>query len=83
MKKIVVKSGVKPWPKIFHNLRSSRQTELTEQFGIKAACSWLGNSIRVADTSYLQVPDSLWDAATESALLSALPEPISNKTGNT
>ncbi len=63
MRKFILKAGVNPWPKTFHNMRSTRQTELTEQYGIKAACAWLGNSIRVADANYLQVPDSTWDIA--------------------
>ena len=28
--KIIVKAGLTPWPRLFHNLRSSRQTELQE-----------------------------------------------------
>ena len=32
MERIIKRAGVKPWPKLFHNLRSTRQTELTEKF---------------------------------------------------
>ena len=28
--KILARAGVKPWPKLFHNLRGTRQTELSE-----------------------------------------------------
>lgn len=53
--KIVERAGLKPWPRLFHNLRSSRQTELAEEFSLKAACKWLGNSVKVADEHYLQI----------------------------
>jgi len=66
LKKLILQAGIQPWPKIFHNMRSTRQTELAEAYGIKAACSWLGNSITVADANYLQVHDALFEAACSS-----------------
>jgi integrase len=30
--RIVTRGGLKPWPKLFHNLRSSCRTELQERF---------------------------------------------------
>lgn len=62
-KRIIKQAGVKPWGKIFHNLRASRQTELTQLFGIKAACYWLGNSAAIADKHYLQVTDEEYEKA--------------------
>ena len=40
------------------NLRSSRQTELTEGFPAHIVSAWLGNSERIAAQHYLQVLDS-------------------------
>src|SRR5439155_18151446 len=51
----LARAGVKPWPKLFHNLRASRQTELLDRFSIKAVCDWLGNSQPVAIEHYAQV----------------------------
>ena len=48
-------AGIKAWPRVFHNLRSSRQTELEERFPRKTVCEWMGNSEQVADQHYLQV----------------------------
>jgi len=53
--KILGRAGVKPWPKLFHNMRASRQTELLDHFPIKAVCDWLGNSTPVAIEHYAQV----------------------------
>ena len=42
--KMIARAGLEPWPKLFHNLRASRQTELLDDFPVKAVCEWLGNS---------------------------------------
>jgi integrase len=52
---ILSAAGIEPWPKLFQNLRSTRQTELTEDFPAHVVCAWLGNSEKVADEHYLQV----------------------------
>jgi hypothetical protein len=32
MERIIKRAGLKPWPKLFQNLRSTRETELAEDF---------------------------------------------------
>jgi len=44
LQNIVRRAGMEPWPKIFHNLRASRETELASEFPIHVVCSWIGNS---------------------------------------
>ncbi|QEG15537.1 tyrosine-type recombinase/integrase [Gimesia maris] len=61
--KIIKRAGLKPWPKPFQNLRSSRETELIEQFPIQTVVSWIGNSPTVALQSYLQVRESDFEKA--------------------
>ncbi len=56
--RILAKAGVKPWPKLMQNLRSSRQTELSKTYPLHLVCAWLGNSRLVAQEHYLQVRDS-------------------------
>lgn len=65
VERTVEKLGMERWPRTFHNLRSSRQTELTERFPSHVVASWLGNSVAVADRHYLQVMASHFDAATQ------------------
>ena len=55
--RIIGKAGLNPWPKLFQNLRATRQTELQEQFPTHVVCAWLGNSPRIAEKHYLQVTD--------------------------
>lgn len=58
LEKIIRRAGLEPWPKLFHNLRASRQTELAATFPIHVVCAWLGNSPRIAMQHYLQVTDA-------------------------
>lgn len=61
--KIIKRAGVTPWPRLWHNLRASRQTELTEVFPAHVVSAWLGNSERIAAQHYLQVLDSHFEKA--------------------
>ena len=58
LERIIKRAGLKPWPKLFQNLRSTRQTELLERFPIHVVCQWIGNSALVAQRHYLQVTDA-------------------------
>lgn len=73
--KIIRRAGLQPWPKLFHNLRSSRQTELEESFPSHVVCAWIGNSEKVARKHYLQVTEAHFGKATSTAC-SALQNPV-------
>jgi integrase len=55
--RIIRRAGLKPWPKLFHNLRASRETELAAVHPLHVVCEWMGNSALVAQKHYLQVTD--------------------------
>lgn len=55
--KIIKRAGLTPWQRRFHNLRSSRQTELAERFPSHVVCDWLGNSEDIARKHYYQTTD--------------------------
>lgn len=61
--RLLERAGVKPWPKLFHNLRSSAQTDLAGRFPIHVVCDWLGNTQAVAQDHYLQTTDEHFTAA--------------------
>lgn len=72
--KIIKRAGLKPWPRQWHNLRASRQTELSDQFPSHVVCRWIGNSEDVAGEHYLSVtPEHIERAISGSALPQALP----------
>jgi len=56
--RIIKRAGLTPWPRIFHTLRSSRETELAAEYPIQVVTAWLGNTPRIALKHYLQVTDS-------------------------
>jgi len=63
--RIILKAGLKPWPKLLQKLWSSRQTELVRQFPEHVACAWIGNSRPVAVRHYLQITEDHYRQATE------------------
>jgi len=61
---IIKKAGLSPWPKLFQNLRASRETELCQNHPLHVAAAWIGNSPTVAIGHYLTVLDSDFEKAT-------------------
>jgi hypothetical protein len=57
MTRLLRRAGVSGWPRLFHSMRASRQTELQREFPLHVVCSWLGNSPRIAQQSYLFVTE--------------------------
>jgi len=66
MLKIIRRAGLKPWPKLFQNLRSTRETELAEVYPLHVVCTWIGNTPRVAKGSYLQMTDDHFAKAAQN-----------------
>jgi integrase len=62
--RIIKRAGLKPWPKLFQNLRSARETELAREYALHTACEWIGNSQAVAARHYLQTTDEDFARAT-------------------
>ena len=52
----------------FQNLRSTRETELMNDFPAHVVCGWLGNSQPVAEKHYLQVTDEHFEKAVQIAV---------------
>ena len=51
--RILKRAGIAPWPKLFHNLRAMRQTELTHEHPQHVVCRWLSNSQLITQRHYL------------------------------
>ena len=52
--KAIKRAGMEQWPKLFQNLRSSRQTELCAVHQPYLVCRWMGNTEAIAINHYLQ-----------------------------
>jgi len=61
--KIIKRAGLKPWPRLFQNLRASRETELASKYPLHIATAWIGNTARIAERHYLQIPDEFFETA--------------------
>jgi len=55
LERIIKRAGLKTWPKLFQNMRASRETELAQDYPMHVVCAWIGNSQAVAAKHYLQV----------------------------
>jgi hypothetical protein len=64
--RIIKRAGLEPWPKLWHNQRSTRQTELAERYPIHIVCAWIGNTRDVAQDRYLQVTDTHFESAAQN-----------------
>jgi len=51
---LIERAGLTPWPRITHNLRASRQTELERHNPTYVVCAIMGNTPAVAHRHYLQ-----------------------------
>ncbi len=65
--RILRRAVVSPWPRLFHNLRASRETELAAEYPLHVVCDWIGNTERIAAKHYLQVTEEDFKKATSSA----------------
>jgi len=61
--RFIRRAGVQPWPKLFQNLRRTRETELTDDFPMHVVCQWIDNSQPIAAKHYLRVTDDHFSRA--------------------
>ena len=60
---VVRKAGLTPWPRLFHNLRASCETDLLAELPIASVTAWIGHSAEVALKHYAQVRTGDFDRA--------------------
>jgi integrase len=56
--RIIRRAGLEPWPRLFHALRASRETELAAEYPVHVVTSWLGNTPRIAMKHYLMTTEA-------------------------
>jgi integrase len=71
MEQIIYRAGLLPWPKLFQNMRSTRETELAQAYPLHVVTAWIGNSARVAMQHYLQITDADFKKAAGGAVSGA------------
>ena len=70
--RIITRAGLKPWPRLFHNMRASCATDWVERFPNHVVAAWLGHSPLISSQHYLQVRDAHFDLATSGTKSGAL-----------
>jgi hypothetical protein len=78
LNRIIRRAGLTAWPRLFQNLRASRETELTAEYPLHVVCAWIGNTERIAAKHYLQVTEDYFARAAEDGAqdgAGAAPEP--------
>lgn len=61
--RIVVRAGLEKWPRLFHAMRSSCESDLVKRHPLHIAARWLGNTPRIAEKHYLLTSDADFDEA--------------------
>ncbi|MDP1798132.1 MAG: hypothetical protein Q8K78_11645 [Planctomycetaceae bacterium] len=76
---IIHRAGLTAWKKLFQNLRSSRETELSRHYPLHVVVSWMGNSQPVALGHYLQVQDEDFQRAASERTPLPVQKPVQNR----
>jgi len=69
LERIIERAGLRPWPKLFQNLRATRATELADEYPEHVAAEWMGHSRKVAQKHYWRVTDAHFTKATKAAVI--------------
>ena len=74
--KIITRSGHKPWPRLFQNLRASCATDWVKKYPNHVVAKWLAHSPMIAATHYLQPRERHFEDVVNGAVQGALSGPI-------
>lgn len=58
LERLLRRAGVQPWPRLFHAMRASCETELVREHPLHVVAAWLGNTPKVAIEHYLRVTEN-------------------------
>jgi len=61
--KIIRRAGLKPWPRLWHNLRASCESDLAQAFPLAVVTKWLGNTPSIALRHYVDPTDAAYQVA--------------------
>ena len=64
LNRIVQRAGLAPWPRAWHSLRASCETDLVQAFPLPTVARWIGNTPIIAARHYIDVTDADFERAT-------------------
>jgi hypothetical protein len=56
--RIIKRAKLEAWPRLFHALRSSCETDLAAEYPLHVVTAWLGNTPKIAMKHYLLATDA-------------------------
>lgn len=62
----IKRAGVERWSRLWHSLRATRQSELTELYPSHVVAAWIGNTVSIAEKHYLMVTPEHFERATQN-----------------
>jgi integrase len=65
LERIVRRAGLEPWPRLWHNLRASFESDLAQAFPLATVTKWLGNSPSIALRHYVDPTDTAFEQAAQ------------------
>jgi integrase len=72
--RLIRRIGETPWPRLWHSLRASAETDLASRFPIHVVAAWLGNTPKIALKHYMRVtPNDYAKAVNEPWLVAQKP----------
>ncbi len=63
LEKVVRRAGLQQWPRRWHSMRASCETDLARRFTLAVVAKWLGNTQAVAMRHYVDVTDADFERA--------------------
>lgn len=63
LEKLTRRAGIEPWPRLWHSMRASCETDLARHFPLSSVAKWLGNTQAVAMRHYVDVTDADFNRA--------------------
>lgn len=61
--KVIRRAGVDPWPRLWHSLRASCESDLAQSFPLATVTKWLGNTPSVALRHYVDPTETAFEKA--------------------
>lgn len=62
------RAGVEPWPRPFHAMRASCETDWAARFPLADVSAWLGHTAKVAARHYLRPTEATFASATRTSI---------------
>ena len=63
LKKVIQRAGLETWPRLWHSMRASCETDLAREYPLAVVAKWLGNTQAVAMRHYVDVTDADFERA--------------------